>query len=586
MTTLHDRFTAQAAKTPDAIALTFAGQNLTYGELDRRANQLANQLRFLGVGPESLVGLLLDRSLELVVGILGILKAGGAYVPLDPSAPRERLAFQLADCAAPVLVTRTGLPLPETDAIQVLLDTLDGPDTAPLSGATGENLAYVIYTSGSTGKPKGCLVEHRNVLPLFNNPAFAATESDVWTLFHSYAFDFSVWEIWGALLFGGRLVIPTEAERRAGEAFHALLRREGVTILNQSPTAFTQLMLADSHAPKLTSLRTVILAAEKLEVASLKPWFARYGDNQPLLWNLYGITETTVFVSYRRITATDTDSTNSPIGVAFPGWDLHVLDGELWVGGVGVTRGYLNRPELTAERFVEHEGQRVYKSGDLVRVLENGELDYIGRADLQVKLRGHRIELGEIESALCHVPGIRGAAVVLADDRLVAFTLGEEVPTATLTAALRESLPAYMVPTQFVRLESFPMTVNGKLDRKVLMASLPVGLPPSPRPAGGNHGAEGWVLALWQKVIGTDAPLSPDDAFFDIGGHSLLLAQVREAIQTQFGVELSVVELFEYPTAQALAQRIAAGNSQTPQNHGIRERALRQREATARLRRH
>jgi acyl carrier protein len=359
-----------------------------------------------------------------------------------------------------------------------------------------------------------------------------------------------------------------------------------VTVLNQSPTAFAQLMAAAENAPKLDSLRTIILAAEKLEVASLKSWFARYGDQAPALWNLYGITETTVFVSYRRILTADTDSTVSPIGVAFPGWNMHVVNGELWVGGLGVTRGYLKRPELTEERFVCYQGQRVYKSGDLVSVLPNSELDYIGRSDLQVKLRGHRIELGEIEAALVQFPGVRGSAVALHDEKLVGYTLGQKPETAALTTYLRELLPSHMVPTAFVHLESFPMTVNGKLDRRALPA--PTSLPPVPRLAGETPLDR--ILELWQRVIGTSDVLTGDDVFFDIGGHSLLLPMVRDGIKELFDVELSLVELFEYPSAKALATRVAPpdnrGANVSSQNSQIRDRATRQREAIARLRRH
>ena len=553
--TLHARFAFQATTTPDAVALTFSGEHLTYAELDRRANQLANQLTALGVGPETLVGLLIDRSFELVVGILGILKAGGAYVPLDPAAPQERLAFQLADCAAPVLVTRTGLATPETRATLVYLDTLPHNDSPPAPNTTDENLAYVIYTSGSTGKPKGCLVEHRNVLALLDNTEalFHFTPQDVWTLFHSYAFDFSVWEIWGALLFGGRLVIPTDDERRAPDAFRSLLQREMVTVLNQTPTAFHPLIQADLACPEpLTHLHTIIFGGEALSVRALQPWFDRYGDTHPRLVNMYGITETTVHVTYRALSRADLSSDVSPLGKALPGWDVQILDGEIWVGGAGVTRGYLNRPELTSERFVVRDGQRFYRSGDLVRVLENGELVYVGRSDQQVKLRGHRIELGEIESTLCQIPGIQGAVVILVEAYLVAYTVGKELPAATLAAALRESLPAYMVPTHYVSMDAFPMTLNGKLDRSKLVPPKPQRLLDATSYTAPQTELESELATIWEQVLQT-APVGIHDNFFALGGHSLTAAQIVARLNRQFQSGLSIRLILEFPTIAQLA---------------------------------
>lgn len=568
--TLHARFASQAAKTPDAIALTISGEHLTYAELDRRANRLANHLTALGVGPETLVGLLIDRSFELVIGILGILKVGGAYVPLAPTAPPERLAFQLTDSAAPVLVTRTGLVTPETSATLVYLDRLPHDDTPPAPAATEENLAYVIYTSGSTGKPKGCLVEHRNVLALLDNTEalFHFTPQDVWTLFHSYAFDFSVWELWGALLFGGRLVIPTDDERRAPDTFRRLLQREQVTVLNQTPTAFLQLIQADlASLEPLTHLRTIIFAGEALSVRALQPWFERYGDTHPLLVNMYGITETTVHVTYRALTLADLAHNISPLGKALPGWDVQVHNGEIWVGGAGVTRGYLNRPELTAERFVVHDGQRFYRSGDLVRVLENGELDYAGRADQQVKLRGHRIELGEIESALCQIPGIQGAVVTLVDAHLVAYTFGKEVPAATLTATLRESLPAYMLPTHYVSMDAFPLTLNGKLDRSKLVPPKPQRLLDATSSTAPQSDLEFELASLWEQVLQT-APVGIHDNFFALGGHSLAAAQIVARLNRRFQTGFSIRLILEFPTIARLAPVLQeATQSATPLLH-------------------
>ncbi|HSK74858.1 MAG TPA: amino acid adenylation domain-containing protein, partial [Thermoanaerobaculia bacterium] len=438
--TLHGRFTAQARRTPDAPALTCGDVTLTYGELDRRSNRLAWWLRRQGAGPESRVGLCLDRSVDLVVGVLGVLKAGAAYVPLDPDAPRERRDFVVEDAGIRILVEAGDL------------ESVPDGDVEPLGDAS--SLAYVIYTSGSTGRPKGTLITHGNVTRLFDatEPWFGFGEGDVWTLFHSYAFDFSVWEIWGALLHGGRLVVVPWEVSRSPEQFLDLLVRERVTVLNQTPSAFAQLAQVDAEE---TALRLVIFGGEALDPASLAPWFERHGDTQPRLVNMYGITETTVHVTYRPLSLADTRGENrSVIGVPISDLSLAVVDpslspapigvpGELVVGGAGLSRGYLGRPELTAERFVPdpagRPGERLYRSGDLGRFLPNGDVEDLGRLDHQVKIRGFRIELGEIEATLAAVPGVRQAVVLARESRLVAYVVGG-VAVAELRQSLKDRL--------------------------------------------------------------------------------------------------------------------------------------------------
>ncbi|MGV0106429.1 NdaA [Nostoc sp. DSM 114160] len=462
---IHQLFEEQVERNPDAVAVVFENQQLTYRQLNEQANQLAHYLQTLGVKPEVLVGICIERSLEMVVGLLGILKAGGAYVPLDPSYPAERLAYTLQDAAVPVLLVQKSLlaSIPRNQATVVCLDTdwqvINSCSRENLvSGVQPNNLAYVIYTSGSTGKPKGVLVNHQNVTRLF-----AATQSwyhfcasDVFTLFHSIAFDFSVWELWGALLYGGRLAIVPYWVSRDSSAFHTLLRQEQVTVLNQTPSAFRQLIrveeLAENQESKL-SLRLVIFGGEALEPQSLKPWFERYGDacgglcqRSPQLVNMYGITETTVHVTYRPLTIADVNNSKSLIGSPIPDLQLYILDeqlkpvpigigGEMYVGGAGLARGYLNRPELTAERFItnpfsDEPEARLYKTGDLARYLENGDIEYLDRIDNQVKIRGFRIELGEIEAALLKHPEVREAVVIArtdqpGDKRLVAYIVAK-----------------------------------------------------------------------------------------------------------------------------------------------------------------
>ena len=406
---LHALFTGRAAQQPDAVALRFEGASLSYGELDRRANRLAHRLVGLGVGRNDRVAICAERGFEMLVGVLAILKAGGGYVPLDPVYPADRLQYMLAD-SGPVAVlahgdlharigvlSEAGVPLLRIDDASLACE----PETAPAVEVRPEDLAYVIYTSGSTGLPKGVMVEHGHVTRLFaaTDHWFGFGAEDVWTLFHSFAFDFSVWEIWGALLYGGRVVIVPDLVARSPTEFYGLLSEEGVTVLNQTPSAFRALIPAQSDAPH--RLRAVIFGGEALELHTLAPWVARNDAQRTQLINMYGITEITVHATYRRITAQDIEqSRGSVIGCAIPDLRLYVLDaerepvpvgviGELYVSGAGVARGYLNRDALTSERFMpdpfsEDPGARMYRAGDLARWLPDGDLEYLGRNDFQV----------------------------------------------------------------------------------------------------------------------------------------------------------------------------------------------------------
>ena len=578
---LHERFEGCVGSGGDRVAVMCGGESLSFGELDRLANGLAWRLRELGVGPDVLVGLRSERSLSVVVGVLGILKAGGAYLPLDPAYPRERVRFMLEDSGVGVVVTESAFASDFGDAVElVLLDgEVGGVDVGPVSGVGPENLAYVMYTSGSTGRPKGVLVSHRNVTRLFDatDRWFGFGEDDVWTLFHSYAFDFSVWELWGALLYGGRLVVVPYWVSRSPEDFRELVLAEGVTVLNQMPSAFRQFVAADvqAGAPVKNALRYVIFGGEALELLSLRPWFDRYGDACPQLVNMYGITETTVHVTYRPITIADLYAgAGSVIGVAIGDLRVLLLDahgapvptgvaGEIYVGGAGVARGYLNRPELTAERFVSDRfggAGRLYRSGDRARRLENGELEYLGRIDEQVKIRGFRIELGEIEALLSQHRDVSDAVVTVREDvandkRLVAYIVAPDRPaglTDSLKAHLEAHLPQYMIPAQLVPIERLPLTANGKLDRNALPApdqthqdnKTPYIAPRTP--------TEKTLTQIWAEALRIATP-GVNDNFFDSGGDSLKAAQVVTEVRSAFGVDAGMRHLFERPTIAGLA---------------------------------
>ncbi|PYS20676.1 MAG: hypothetical protein DMF72_20290 [Acidobacteria bacterium] len=589
---LHHLFEVQVERTPEALALTCEGQQLTYQELNARANQLAHFLRQRGVGPDVLVGLFAERSIEMMVGMLGILKAGGAYLPLDIRHPVERLTLMLEDAQVEVVLTqavlRDLLPTPATKV--VFLDT-DWPLIAqqstanPPATAGPENLAYVIYTSGSTGRPKGVLTQHDNVMRLLSatHAWFNFDVQDVWTMFHSYAFDFSVWEVWGALLSGGRLVIVPYLVSRSPDDFYQLLAREQVTVLNQTPSAFRQLMLVDEQEERAEelALRLVIFGGEALEVQSLGSWFKRHGDERPQMVNMYGITETTVHVTYRTLSQADVDqSVGSVIGNAIPDLQLHVLDrhmrlmpvglaGEMYVGGAGLARGYMNRPELTAQRFLPDpfsgkRGARLYQTGDLGRYTVGEGMKYLGRADRQVKIRGFRVELGEIEAALNRHPAISQSLVLmreaeLGEQRLVAHVVAAwqeaGAPSVSeLRSYLKDQLPEYMVPQAFVLLNEMPLTGNGKIDQRSLPAPDLNRREVQQEYVRPQTVKERVLAGAWAEVLGVHQ-VGVNDNFFDLGGDSMLSVKVT-ALARKKGLNVSLQKLFQYQTIARLAIEI------------------------------
>ncbi|WP_437438098.1 amino acid adenylation domain-containing protein [Mycolicibacterium rhodesiae] len=542
---IPEAFVAEVAAAPEALAITFGSQSMSYGELDGAAERLAHLLVDCGVGPGERVAVLLPRSPEAVVAILAVLKTGAAYVPIDPGLPDARVRFILADAAPVVVLTAVGLiDRLDGDSRAVAIDCLsaDAKSSGALPIVDPDDVAYLIYTSGTTGTPKGVAVTHRNVTGLLASLWQEVGRAGVWSQFHSLAFDFSVWEVFGALLSGGRLVVVPDEVARAPEDFHALLVSERVTVLSQTPSAFYALQAVDSASADRgarLSLQMVVLGGEALEPQRLGAWLENH-LGAPRLINMYGITETTVHASFREIVASDADNARSPIGIPLPGYALFVLDpwlcpvppgvvGELYVAGVGVSLGYAGRAGLTASRFVAcpfgGAGQRMYRTGDLVRWGVDGQLDYLGRVDEQVKIRGYRIELGEIQAVLNELDGVEQAVVIAREDRpgdkrLVGYVTGTADPV-TVREALAERLPAYMVPAAIVELDAIPLTVNGKLDKRAL---------PAPEYQGAQYRApstavEEVLAGIYAQVLGVER-VGVDDSFFELGGDSILSMQV------------------------------------------------------------
>ncbi|HVK58526.1 MAG TPA: amino acid adenylation domain-containing protein, partial [Candidatus Kapabacteria bacterium] len=577
--TLCEAFQVQANKRPDSLAIVCGEERLTYGELNRRANQLARVLIKSGLRPGTLAGIFMDRSPRTVIAILGILKAGGAYVPIDPVYPDERALWMLTDSASVAVVTESSLS-PRLNGYKGQLICLD-EDYKSIAEENGEtpavsqsrqSPAYAIYTSGSTGQPKGVLVTHHNVLRLFESTQhwFRFTQNDVWSLFHSFAFDFSVWELWGGLLYGGTVVVVPYLTARDPSAFYELLAREEVSVLSQTPSAFRQLMWAEEKASaKYPGLRYVIFGGEALELQSLRPWFDSHKNSATQLVNMYGITETTVHVTYRVITPQDLDENRgSVIGEPIPDLTIHLLDergnevpagtaGEIYVGGEGVALGYLNRPDLTSQKFVKdcftkQAGARLYRSGDLARRLPGGDLEYLGRIDQQVKIHGFRIELGEIESVLNLHPSVRECAVICddsaGDKRLLAYVVprGKTPSFNELRDFAAKRLPAYMLPRRVIMLDEIPLTVNGKVNRKALP------LPDSRRHLSATSfcaptsQAEKALAQIWESVLEV-SQVGINDNFFELGGDSIRSIQVLARAEAQ-GLKISLQTIFSHPT--------------------------------------
>lgn len=575
----------QAFDHPEAIALSCDGVTWSYDQLDKRANCIARHLQGMGIQPGDRVGICMNRSAELVASILGILKAGAAYVPLDPAYPRERLDFMVKDAAIQVVITEPEAVESVPESVLHRLDVRSVEDDGEYSRSSEipvnpSATAYVIYTSGSTGLPKGVEVTHANVIRLFRSTEslFGFTDRDVWTLFHSCAFDFSVWEIFGALLYGGKLVVVPYWVSRSPDAFYDLLQKECVTVLNQTPSAFRQLVEIDRReGGRSTSLKWVIFGGEALEMKSLEGWCRRHGFDQPHLINMYGITETTVHVTWHRITPSDLSRGMSVIGKPIADLTVDLFDefgagvptgipGEIFVGGAGVASGYLNRPELTRERFVEAEeygfkkGGKLYRSGDLGRRLEDGTLEYLGRIDQQVKIRGFRIELGEIESQMSGYTGVASSVVVAREvdsgNELIGYVVlqsdtGEHRFVSKLRNYLKEKLPDYMLPAAIVVLEEIPLTPNGKVDRgalpdpdrEVRIDEIEYIVPSSP--------LEMLIARLWQEVLQI-SKIGLKDNFFELGGDSIKGAIFANKMQKEIGSVFYVVSLFEAPTITGL----------------------------------
>jgi amino acid adenylation domain-containing protein len=584
---LGPRFDAIAGQRGDAVALVDGARHFTYRQLWRRSAALTAALQAHGIGPGDRVGVALPRSAEMVMAVVGIVRAGAAYVPVDVLHPPDRRALILADARPKLVVSDGALPgIPhDMESLQLPAAGVEG-EPAPAVVPSADDLAYVIYTSGSTGRPNGVRVTQRNIARLFTvtQPLYDFKPSDVWSLFHSLAFDVSVFELWGALLTGGRLIVVPASIAKAADAFHELVLSEGVTVLSQTPSAFRAFDTADAIAARPENrLRLVIFAGEMLDPRTLKGWFNAHGDQRPRLVNMYGITETTVHSTYRPMHTADAGGDGrSMIGVPLSDLRIELLDpdgvavadrqvGEIWVAGAGVTAGYIERPKLTAHRFRPDPNRRTgalrYRSGDLARRHPDGDLEYLGRADEQIKLRGFRVELGEIEALLRQWPSVRDAVVALREDpqlgpTLMAYVVSNSsavLEPGSLRQHLQTRLPEYMMPAAFVRIPQVPRTVNDKIDRKALPAPSERDFPNAAEATGGaempRDELEQTIAAIFGEVLGRPAARRDSD-FFRLGGHSLLAVRATLSCQQRLEVALPVRLLFEHPTVAGLAAQV------------------------------
>jgi amino acid adenylation domain-containing protein len=581
--TIADLFRQQSARTPDAVAVVAGDRSLTYRQLDERTNRLARHLQSLGVRPDTLVGVAMGRSETLIASLLGILKAGGAYVPLDPNFPRERLTLVIEDSAMPLLLTtaksRARLPLDSSR-----LKVVDAEDPAiavensgsVTSAAVPANLAYVMYTSGSTGKPKGVMVENRNVVNFFTGMDRAiGCEPGVWLAVTSMSFDISVLELLWTLTRGFTVVIHDD---EGSITVADEIASHHVTHLQMTPSLARMLTLDPRAFAALGSLKQMLLGGEAVPAALIHHLRQVFTGE---IHNMYGPTETTIWSTTCRV---EEIGSFVSIGRPIANTQIYMLDaelnpvpvgeaGELFIGGDGVARGYWNRPELTAERFLNlpalsgqrGDAGRIYRTGDLARFLPDGNIEFLGRADYQVKLRGHRIEPGEIEALLEKSAGIRQAVIVMREDRegdarLVAYMVADGVApnTAALRAALAAQLPDYMVPSAFVFLDALPLTDNGKIDRKALLKLPPPAKSHSAPTAAGEpaNETERIVARAWQEALGIPA-VGMNDNFFDLGAHSLTVAEAHAKLQEALGREIALVDLFQFSTVGSLAAHLA-----------------------------
>nr|WP_277403732.1 amino acid adenylation domain-containing protein [Burkholderia sp. Ac-20345] len=597
---MHQLFEAQAARTPDAVAVRFDGHGLTYRALEQRANQVAAHLRELGVSTGERVGVSIERSPEMVVGVLGVLKAGGAYVPVDPAYPAERRAFMLRDAGARVLLTQQHLrrQYADHDGVVLCLDS-DGfamAQHAPLAVAEAMDagaLAYVIYTSGSTGKPKGVMITHRAAVNTLRdiNGRFIVGEADRILALSSLSFDLSVYDLFGALAAGATIVMPRPSAYPDPADWLALMGQEKVTLWNSTPPMMEVLTRHVERMPvgagkQLETLRVVMLSGDWIPVAL--PDRIRALSAHARVWSFGGATEASIWSICYPIGDVAPEQASIPYGKPMTNQQIYILDalgepvpagvvGELYIGGDGVAVGYLNRPELTAERFVPDVFRGVgtlYRTGDLGRYMPDGNIEFLGRQDSQVKIRGYRVELGEIEAALCQFPGVREAAVVVGDDgggrQLVAYlvqkrqgggaTDAPDKDVGLLRRFLKQRLPDYMVPRHFVCLSALPLTPNGKLDRRALPAPDTTGVAADESAMGLSDGVEQQLAVLWRRVLDVST-VGPDDNFFDLGGHSLLVLRLAEEIQQELGHNPPLGVLFQCPTVRQLAAVLRDGSA-------------------------